>query len=434
MTYRQEMYRLASAARELVREGGQVPAVDIPAALVGHCSVAALLCQVDRDIGMPRWEVRELGKLLARQPRMIDQPLSAVLDAAAAGRAGHLWREVARAATVAHHDWRQSLPVSRPFGKTSWSEVSDVASLAEALACLDGDLADSLLGAGRWSDAQRFAIDQPALLSAARSVRLLTASGPLPRARELEAAPAGRVLVGLTPTSLPQAVRRLSALLIGTGDIAPLHIELISRAAAETVLAAASSLGQARACPPTDVLREHASCLAAVGGLSGRIVALQAGDGRPLEQASQIHLVLANLQKHGGLLPVPEARVLVHTIPALTRALTSAAEWQIRTKQWLLPEAKKRQLQWSPCTSEDDEPAMLHQLRAACRHAQALDQDAHRNWRLPKPRVTLAPPRELLQTALTERNPAGSVPAYEPDASLRFSLPLDFTRDAAPGL
>jgi hypothetical protein len=51
----------------------------------------------------------------------------------ASGRAGQLWREVAKAATLAQHDWYQALPASRPSGEAAWSEAADVATVAEVI-------------------------------------------------------------------------------------------------------------------------------------------------------------------------------------------------------------------------------------------------------------------------------------------------------------
>jgi hypothetical protein len=60
---------------------------------------------------------------------------------------------VAKSATVAEHDWSDAVPISRPTGEQAEAEMGDIGALTEAVAVLNGDIADSLNATARWVDA-----------------------------------------------------------------------------------------------------------------------------------------------------------------------------------------------------------------------------------------------------------------------------------------
>jgi len=264
MTYRQEMGCLARELGHLLSEGGRVPSIDLPAAVAGHSAVVSLLRAVHADVVRPEWTgATRLGPPLFNQPTPTLQPLKPTPPGPAATAAGQLWRTVAEWATAAQYEWHQSSLASRPSGKAAWSEVADLAAMAEAVAHLNGDIADSLAEAGRWEDARALRSSQPELLDTARKVRLAAATGPLPAASDLRPAGSGEILLVPTPEALPSAMNRLASLVTQAENLPPAQVHLISGVVAETATAAARALRQPGD-PAPRALLEHARRLAAM--------------------------------------------------------------------------------------------------------------------------------------------------------------------------
>lgn len=321
MTYRQEMGRLSRALAKLLGEGGTVPMADVPVAVAGQSSVIGLLRAVQADLAATEWRgVTNLSTELARQPRVTDQPLTTVLQVEPTSRAGRLWRDVAKAATVAEHDWHQSTLALRPFGAAAWSEIADVAVMAEAVGLLDGDIADSLNKARRWRDAAEFRASQPGLIALA--------------------------------------------------------------------------------------LRAHADGLAKITGHSKRIAPLRMGSGKAIAQATAIHRVLRNMELRGEPMSARLARPVAKTLPQITKALTDAADRQIKRGLWLLSREGNGPLRWTPSLGTRDEPRILVKLHHANEHGQTLTNVLDRVPKDAKPKPKRQPspiPRKVLADPLAKR-------------------------------
>ncbi len=193
MTYREEAGLVSLTVHELLTDGATAPSADLPAALAGHASLVAMLTELHTHltdgVRPPRREdvtelerrpIALLGKMLKNQPSIIDQPFSDILQSQPAGAAGKAWRELAKSATLAQFEWQHARPETLPRGDAAWSEIADLAYLAEAVAILDVDVADSLSAAGRFSEASRFrAAGTSGLRLAAREVH---ETSPLPAA------------------------------------------------------------------------------------------------------------------------------------------------------------------------------------------------------------------------------------------------------------
>jgi hypothetical protein len=402
MSYRTEMNQLAHAISELLLNGAVVPGDDIRAAVAGHSSLVCLLRVIDRDLGLENMEVAHLSFRFARQPIVTDQPLTDVLNAPAASRAGRLWRDVARTATLAQQEWQLSKPSSRPTDTTAWSEIADVAALAEGLAVLNTDIADSLSAVARWKDAASYRAGQSSLVVAARSVRRIAAGQALPAAAELQTAVTTKVLTNLPARGLPEALHRLSSMITTSPHIPPAQIDLITRTTAECALAASAVTGTT----PFDLaddLREHAARLSTATGLSRRIAPLHPGDGIALTQAQEIQRLVTRLRERGQLLGRAESRLTAMAIPHVTQALATSAERQMATGIWVQRQDSSNRLPWGLSRGRHDVPTMVRELRHAAYHARLLARRATAA-RAPNKRPP-TPPREVLAQPLAARTP-----------------------------
>jgi hypothetical protein len=425
MTYRQEMNRLATTMRALLEEGGTVPAGDLRVALPAHAALTDLLTQVETDLALTHRSLAQLRLALRRQPRNLEVPTygnelgsSTAPDPRTpaiptSSRAGQLWQDAARSATAAQHNWQHAIPGTRPTGLAARGELADIAALAEATAVLNRDLADSLLAAGRSQDAAEYHRAGMDLLAAARTVRAAITDQVLPPTIELQPhLTAGLSLLRRTPPSLPESLHRLTGLLADTATISAAHLDLITRALAQTADWAATTLERQAITPAsTSVLREHASRLAAIIGQGRRIAAkAPSNDLRALTQAQDIHAAVTEQRRRGIKLNATDARASVHVIPEVTLELARTAERQVATGHWEIRVYQKRRASWTSAQATDQrpaqlqEPAMLRRLRQAAEHAPALARDATQNWRTPRTTAP-RPPRALLPGSLAQNRP-----------------------------
>ena len=425
MTYRQEMDDLSRHLGQLLVDGGRVPAADLPAALGAHAAVVHLLRDVHGDIThlagsrLPphvaeaeRNPVALLGHLLRESPTTTDSPLTDTLAARAESPAGERWRAVTRAATLAQHDWIDATPSTRPAGDAAWSEIADVAHLAEGLTVLRADLADSLAGAGRLAEAATMRrASQSGLRLVAHQVAKLAATGPLPAAPDLVPRPPDRVLVVQSPQALPEAFRRLSGMLQSAKDLSPGDVALIAEVAGHGAVAAAQTLSASGDPYGADLLRRHAEQLATVAeGSTRRVAALTPGDQRPLEQAQQVYGHLTSLRRRGESLTAVEASTFARRIPEVTVALSEAAHRQVRGGRWFTPAEGFRlgRPDWTVIVAASQEPRMLEALRTASAQAEHLSQNVNPS---PTQSPVHRPPREVLPPALAAR-PTAPRPAH----------------------
>jgi len=418
VSYRADTADLARTLGELLTEGGRVPPGDLPAPLCAHTATIGLLIDVHRDIthasAVPvqphiaqaeRQPIALLGRLLGESPRISDQPVIDALRPTGESAAGERWRAVTRAATLAQHAWTSAEPRSRPTGDAAWSELADVAALAEGLAVLRHDLADSLIDAGRLADADTMRrAAQSGLRIVAAEVRHLAATGRLPVAADLIPPIPTRVLIVASPCALPESFRRLGAMLRTVQDISPAHVELVARAAARGAIGAGHAFERAGDSAGAKVLTEHGRRLATTMGGSRRLASIAASDPRPLAQAQQIYEYLASIERRARPLTAGEARAYARHIPDVTRALAEAAQAQVLTGRWLAPADTTGAVNWTTGAAPKQAANLIHRLQLAT----AQGNDVTRNLAPPTPEAaaTLPPPRETLTAALASRRPA----------------------------
>ena len=418
MSYRHEMSDLAHHLGLLLVNGGQVPAADLPAALGAHAAVVHLLREVHRGLtqavgGLIELNVSEaernpvalLGRLLRYSPTITDFPVSDTLAARAQSVAGEHWRAITRAATLAQHHWQDSLPNSRPLADAAWSEIADVAAVAECLTVLRGDLADSLVRTGRRSDAALMRrASESGLRLVARQVSRVAGTGPLPPADDLVPRPPDRVLVVLTPDALPEAFRRLSGMLASVQDLSPADVARIATVTAHGAVAAARAFAAAGDPFGSEVLLRHAERLIPVTRGPRRVAALTPGEQLPVAQAQQIYGYLQSLDRRGQVLMTVQASAFARRVPEVTIALSRAAHDQVRRGKWFAPAEGygPGRPDWAVIATLAREPQMLEVLRAAALQAG----QATRDW-IPSPTpVPPGPaPRESLPPALATRSP-----------------------------
>jgi hypothetical protein len=279
---------------------------------------------------------------------------------------------VARAANFAQQEWDQSTLASRPFGDAAWSEIADVATLAEAVGLLDEDIAHSLNAVGRWREAADFRTSQTGLIGVAQEVRRLAGTGPLPTAQDLQPITPETVIPVPTPKQLPEALEHLTALINSANNLPPAQVELISRVVAETAVYAAGALRQPGD-PAPAALRAHAERLSAVTGHSKRIAPLRMGSGKAIAQAQQIHHMLRNLQLRGESLSPPVARAAARALPPITKGLLDAAERQVKRGLWLMSREGNGPMRWTASLGSTDEPRILNRLREAHKHGTTVN-------------------------------------------------------------
>jgi hypothetical protein len=401
MTYRPEMERLSTAIAELLKDGATVPGDDIRAAVAGHAALVDLLRRVEHDLAIETPHTLEIQHQLKHQPRVTDQPLTDVLTAPAASRAGELWRDVARSAVIAKHEWENSLSASRPTGKHAHYELADIRALAEAVAVLNGDVADSLNAGARWMDAAEFRARQTPLLVAARTMATVVNAGPRVRpVPDLKSRTVDSVILCRTPNDLPDAFHRL-ARIIATTDVPPQHVDLIAGAISDASFSAAATLGTMQS-PAHLPLIEHATRLAAVAGTSRRIATLRPGSGAALAQMSSILKILKNPPRHNEAQARAMARDIAIGVPDITVELAASAKRQAEADKWVVRQSGTER-DWGFITGPDDQPAMLDRLHHAAVHAKTLKQEGR--IRQGKRRGIVRSPREILAKPLAQLTP-----------------------------
>jgi hypothetical protein len=417
MTYRQEMARLSRELGKLLIEGGQVPGVDISAAVAGHASVVRLLRAVHADLVSPDWDgVKDLGYVLFAQHCATERPLVPGPPGPPASKAGEMWRNVTEWATAAQHEWHQSTLSSRPFGETAWSEIADTASIAEAIGQLNGDIADSLAEAGRWFDASNFRANQSGLLEIAQEVRHVAALHPLPPAPDLKPALTDHLLLVPTPEAIPQAVERLRSFITSTDNLPPAQVELISRTVTELAAAAAAALRHTGGSAP-QALREFAHRLSAVAGLAKHFVPLHQGNGKAAAQAQRIHQLLRNLKLRGTTLAPHVARSVAGALPSITEALNGSVERQVAQALWMSPRVNAVTPNSAAMLARREGARMLDKLRHANDHGPVLSRAVSQVPRDARRRGKPAPlPRKVLAGPLAQRG--SPIPLIRPPQAL----------------
>lgn len=424
MSYQGELNALARDLSRLLIAEEPVPTLDLATAAGAHAAAVGLLTQVHRDLtGISPWAwtntpaeigghpVAALGRLLADHPRRPSAAPTDLVGTPAATAAGQLWRDVARHATLAHHEWVTSAPRSSPKAEKAWSALADVAALAEAAATLDPELARAMTAAGRHDDADVFtAASVSGLRVAAAEVRSLAAAGPLPDVDDLTPASTRPVAVRAAE-AVPEAQHRLALLLTQAEDLRPADIEQIITTQGRTALAAARL---AREPCLASELREYARRCADVAGHPHRTASIRRSDPRPLAQARELHRYLATPASPTAGIPadaaVAAAAGFGRGVPEVNAALSATATRQVEQGRWLVPEPEvlpDRPI-WTRSGSRGaPEPPMLASLRAVAASAVRVSEAAAGVGPQGTSPARLAthglPPRDALRDALAFR-------------------------------
>ncbi len=316
MTYGPEVRALAETMRDLLTERGPIDPGDVDVVLTAHATLTRLLQTLHTDLANVRaadqtsaaaveqHPVAVHARLLQDHPRHAPLPLTEVIDSRPTTPAGQSWRQAARHAVLAQHDWQTSTPTSRPAGDATWSDLADVAALSEALAYLDADLGRQLTAAGRPDLAAPYTdAAHSGLATTARAVQQLAASGATPHPTELDPSPQRALVAVRTDADLPAATQRLAHLLTTTRELTPVHVQLIAGTLARASLSATGPL----AAPSNDqasalaaALHRQAAALGAVASAPRRVASLVPSQPGPLLQAQLLH---DRLRRGGHLTP-----------------------------------------------------------------------------------------------------------------------------------
>lgn len=348
MTFVDDFDEATRAVARLLARQYVVPPADLEAAAAGHGALVQLLQQLHQDVTglsphaahgrgvdeLERHPVALLGRLLADQPRL---PSGSLTDLLASHRSPQqlLWTDLARTATLAHHEWTTSDPRSYPTGDGAWTVVGAVARIAEVLPALDDDLAASLDAAGREAEALQFRkAGHGGLAPTAREVAALARSGsdgPI----ELVPREPRQVIVVLRPTDLPAAMRRAANLIEGSQHLSPQHVERLAVAHARTMLWIADGLEGHAAAAEAAAMRQDARLVARTARMPGRLASIHPSDAAPLAQVSQIRQALVD--RDARRLPAATLMNMAASSPAVTMALANAARAMAARGSWLAP-------------------------------------------------------------------------------------------------
>ena len=348
MSFVDDLDDVTRAVARLLARQYVVPPADLDAAAAGHGALVQLLQQLHQDVTglsphaahgrtvdeLERHPVALLGRLLADQPRL---PSGSLTDLLAAHRSPQqlLWTDLARAATLAHHEWTTSDPRSYPTGDGAWTVVGVVARLAEALPALDDDLAASLEAAG--CEVEACALRKAGhggLAPTAREVAALARSGgdgPI----ELVPREPRQVIVVLRPSDLPRALRRVASLIEGSRHLSPQHVERLAVAHVRTMLWIADGLEGQTAGSIAASLREHARVVVEAARVHRRLASLHPSDGAPLAQFSQVRQMTS--VRDSKRMPLEALGRMASHAMAVTEALAMAVRTALRQGRWLTP-------------------------------------------------------------------------------------------------
>jgi len=347
MSYRQEMDAVGRHVSAVLGRDERLVGRDLDAAVVGFNATTALLRTVHHDLIGPRGfrirkELQEaerrpahlLARMLDELPRL-DQPAPTDVQAnPVTGVAARHWQEAARSATLAEHSWITADPRTRPTGPAARGELTQVASLTEALAVAGADLSTDLRNAGRHGEAGRLRQATTTGLRVAAAAARWDAMRDAGPPADVQPVASHRVLALRRPSHLPAGLHRLAVLLDTAGHISPQHVQLIARATASAALASSQVLRAAGQGRVAAALAEHAERLADVA--AGRLAAsIIPPDPRPLAQAQEVHRVLARSGSPSASLTPSEAVAVAQAVPLVSRALVTAADRQIAERQWL---------------------------------------------------------------------------------------------------
>lgn len=348
MSFVDDLDDVTRAVARLLARQYVVPPDDLEAAAAGHGALVQLLRQLHQDVTglsphaahgrgvdeLERHPAALLGRLLADQPRL---PSGSLTDLLAAHRSPQqlLWTDLARTATLAHHEWTTSDPRSYPTGDGAWTVVGAVARLAEALPALDDDLAASFEAAGREVEARALRkAGHGGLAPTAREVAALARSGGEGPIELLPREPR-QVVVVLRPSDLPRAMRRAAGLIEGSRHLSPQHVERLAVAHARTMLWIAEGLEGHAAGAEAAALRQDARVLAQAARMPRRLASIQPSDAEPLAQFSQIRQALVD--RDAKRLPAATLMNMAASSPAVTMALANAARTMVARGDWLAP-------------------------------------------------------------------------------------------------
>ncbi|WP_340289783.1 hypothetical protein [Aquipuribacter hungaricus] len=394
----------------------------LPLAVASHAATIRLLVTVHRDLTRPSHDtrshdtrgddtrgdrgggrtdaptlrqleadpVRALGLALGRHPADPGVALSDVLTTKPPPGAGRLWHDLARAATVAAHQWRTADPGSRPRAHQAWSLMADVAAIGQGLAVLDTDISraatrmtaavQAQLGTAPGVLSDRYAgAATEGLRAAGERTRHLAEQGPLPAVAPLRQ-PTTRPHILRAPIDVPFAQDATAALLDRADTIAPRDLALLVR------VQAALSEHAARLSPDPGLAaaaRQHADLLD--GTLTRELATVEPlSDQRPLQQARAVLGYVAKLQPthpHAGRV----AAAIARSQPDIVDALHRAARHQLATGAWLVPNPNERHTsaiwvrQAPTATGTQWQPDLVHRLVEARTTAHHLARTAGPN-------------------------------------------------------
>lgn len=419
MTYRDTMSELAATLARTITAGSPIPERDLDVALTGYQATIDLLRGIHRDLtgssqqATPRLiseaernPVGLLGTLLADIPRLAPLSPTEALTQPTRSGAGARWQQITRNAVLGAAAWDAAGPAGRPSGDAAWTELADIAALAQGVVAASDDLAGSLARAGRHTDAEAVRmVGQSGLGVAAEHTgrRAATTAQHPAFTLHLPPGPATSPLLPRGPHDLPEAFRRLTELLHKAAAVAPRDVELIALSIATAAHIGSQSL--TRTGIPQDaalagVLREHAELLARAHDTTRRLATIDATDPRPVAQAQAIHQLLAGMRRSTTIPTADVVRGYAAELTALTTTLDDVTRRQLDTGRWLTPlEGQTMAPSWGRADRLTTEPRIAQQIRAAADH---LGSPTARRV-LPKaaPGTSTSPrPQQVLKAAL----------------------------------
>jgi hypothetical protein len=451
MSYVAELDQTARALARLAVAGtaGLDPS-EIDIALSARRALINVLSTVLDDItGLPtrikplitfesiaRHPVAELPAALSRYPTpppTIGPIVAITLEPVTA--AGRAWRDVARHATLAHHEWATGEP-TQIDDTAAWTAVADVATLASLLSDIDAELVRALKTLDvRQSDTTAL---EGCLASGlgliARETLRLAVAGPLNETSpdRTRSEPPPGVLRVTDPVDLVPAMRQIGILLRDADHVQPEHARLIAIAHAKACRTLADILE--RGPDHTDAaarLREHAARLTHAVERPWSMSSLTRGDRRGWHQADDVQRAVRRWSPD-EVVAFVDAAQLLSAVAETTRELAATTDRQLHRGEWLVPitrtaapHARVSELWvgYERYKTGSSVPRQLTRLAAAADHALVLMAAG-----LPE---RSAPAVE--QAPVVDINPARTAaPTAEPAAPRPPPRPLPATHQAAP--